>query len=155
MIYSLPLRSCTCPPSLPTRGDRGRLSLTLHFNRGGECQKRNALRRNATEAEQTLWRHLRGRQLGIRFRRQYSVDAYVLYFYAPQAKLAVEVDGSSHFVGAARQYDQQRTTYLNRFGIAVLRFTNLDVVENTAGVLNVIEAAIKCRTSTSPYPPPW
>src|SRR5262249_45029120 len=90
-----------------------------------ERQRRKALRRNASQAEQRLWEHLRGNQLGIKFRRQYSVDAYVLDFYAPHAKLAIEVDGDSHFTGTAPQYDHERTNYLNSFGIDVLRFTNL------------------------------
>jgi very-short-patch-repair endonuclease len=131
------------------------LILTLHFNRSRERQKRKALRRNASEAEQRLWQHLRGKQLGIRFRRQYSVDAYVLDFYAPQSKLAIEVDGDAHFTGTAPQSDHERTTYLNRFGIDVLRFTNLDIVENIDGVLSAIAAAVKRRNSTSPLPPPW
>lgn len=117
--------------------------LTLHFNRGSQRDKRKALRQNASDAEQRLWRHLRGKQIGTKFRRQYSVDAYVLDFYAPRAKLAIEVDGDSHFTGAAIQYDHERTTHLNRFGIEVLRFTNLDIVENIEGVLTTIEAAVK------------
>jgi very-short-patch-repair endonuclease len=90
----------------------------------------------------------------MRFRRQYSVDAYILDFYAPRSKLAIEVDGDSHFTAAAIQYDRERTTYLNRFGIEVLRFTNLDIANNIEGVLSAIEAAVKRRNSTSPLPPP-
>jgi very-short-patch-repair endonuclease len=124
--------------------------LTLHFNRGSQRDKRKALRRNASAAEQRLWQHLRGKQLGTKFRRQYSVDAYVLDSYAPRSKLAIEVDGDSHFNETAIDYDHQRTTYLNRFGIEVLRFTNLDIIDNIEGVLSTIEAAIERRSSTSP-----
>jgi len=137
-------------PLLAKEGVRGRSILTLHFNRGSECDKRQALRRNATDAEQKLWHHLRGQQLGTKFRRQYSVDAYVIDFYAPQSKLAVEVDGDSHFSPAALEYDQQRTTHLNGFGIEVLRFTNLDIFESIEGVLDTIAAALKRRSTTSP-----
>ena len=129
--------------------------MTLHFNRGRQRATRQALRRNATDAEQRLWRRLRGNQLGTRFRRQHSVDEYVLDFYAPRLKLAIEVDGDSHFTEAAIQYDRVRTIHLSRFGIDVIRFTNLDIVENIEGVLATIAAAVERRTATSPLPPPW
>jgi very-short-patch-repair endonuclease len=112
------------------------------------------LRRNAPAAEYHLWQHLKGKQLGVGFRRQYSVDAYGLDFYAPRAQLAVEVDGDSHFRTAAAEYDQERTTHLKRFGIEVLRFTNLEVFENLEGVLHTIDEALKRRAACHPNPPP-
>ena len=123
--------------------------------RTGTEKRFAALRRNASAAEQTLWQHLRRTQLGTRFRRQYGVDGYALDFYAPRAKLAIEVDGDSHFTASGREYDHLRTTYLRAFGIEVLRFTNMDILQNIEGVLTTIEAAVKRRTATSPLPPPW
>jgi very-short-patch-repair endonuclease len=137
-------------PLLAKEGARGRSSLTQHFNRSTERARRKALRCNAPAAECELWRHLKGKQLGVKFRRQYSVDVYVVDFYAPRAKLAVELDGDSHFRAAAAVYDQERTTYLKRFGIQVLRFTNLEVFENLQGVLHAVEDALKRRATTSP-----
>lgn len=136
-------------PSLPRRG-QGEVALTLHFNKPTERAKRQALRNNATPAERRLWQHLKGAQRGTKFRRQYSIDAYVLDFYAPQLKLAIEIDGDSHFSAQAIEYDQQRTVYLESFGIEVLRFTNLEVFENLAGVLARIEEVVRARRSTSP-----
>lgn len=124
--------------------------LTQHFNRRTERAERRALRTNATAAERRLWQHLRGKQLGVEFRRQYSVDAYVLDFYAPRAKLALEVDGDSHLRAAATGYDQERTTDLNRFGIEVVRFTNGEIFENIEGVLDAIEVALERRGTTAP-----
>jgi very-short-patch-repair endonuclease len=124
--------------------------VTLHFNRRSERDKRKALRSNASNAEQRLWQHLSAKQLGAKFRRQYSVDAYVLDFYAPRSKLAIEVDGDSHFTADAVQYDEERTAYIKQFGIEVLRFTNLEIFENIEGVLDNIEAAVKRRRDTSP-----
>ena len=121
--------------------------VTQHFNRCSERDKRRAPRRSSTAAEQKLWQHLRGTQLGARFRPQYSVDAYIIDFYAPRLKLAIEVDGDSHFTHEAMDYDQQRTAYLNGFGIEVLRFTNLEVVDKIEGVLAAIDAAVRRRTS--------
>ena len=137
-------------PLLAKEGVRGRSILTQHFNRGTERERRRALRRKAPDAECRLWQRLKGKQLSVKYRRHDSVDAYVLDFYAPRAKLAIEVDGDSHFRAAATFYDQERTTRLNRFGIEVLRFTNLEVSENMEGVLNTIEEALKQRATTSP-----
>jgi very-short-patch-repair endonuclease len=69
--------------------------------------------------------------------------------------LAIEIDGDSHFNADAIEYDEQRTAYLKSFGIEVLRFTNLEVFENLAGVLARIEDVLRARRATSPLPPPW
>jgi very-short-patch-repair endonuclease len=89
-------------------------------------------------------------QLGAKFRRQYSVDDYVLDFYAPRVKLAVEVDGDSHFGKAGMAHDRERTAHLQSFGIEVLRFTNLEIRENLDGVLARIDEVLQRRRGTSP-----
>jgi len=124
--------------------------MTQHFNRFSERTKRRALRHAATDAERRLWQHLKRQQLGIKFRRQHSVDAYVVDFYAPGVRLAVEIDGDSHFPPTARMYDQERTSHLERFGIAILRFTNRDVRTNLEAVLLSIAEAVKRRRETTP-----
>ncbi|MBI3784425.1 MAG: DUF559 domain-containing protein [Deltaproteobacteria bacterium] len=106
--------------------------MTLHYNRHRERDKRRSLRNNATQAELQLWSVLKGRQLGIKFRRQHSIDAFVVDFYAPSCRLAIEVDGEAHDSSEAKQYDLERTAYLQRFGIRVLRFSNAEVVANEA-----------------------
>jgi very-short-patch-repair endonuclease len=119
--------------------------MTLHFNQHREITKRRGLRKNATDAEHRLWSRLRGQQLGVKFRRQYSVDVYVLDFYAPGAKLAIEVDGASHFTPAGEDHDRARTEHLSRFGIKVVRVTNVDVLENLDGVVEAIMQALRRR----------
>jgi very-short-patch-repair endonuclease len=127
--------------------------MTQNFNRRDERGKRKSLRSNATEAEKKLWQHLKAKQLGAKFRRQYSVDAYVLDFYSAQLRLGIEIDGDSHFMADAMSYDRERTTYLEAFGIEVMRFTNLEILENMEGVLEKIEEAIK-RKKLPPLAPP-
>jgi very-short-patch-repair endonuclease len=127
--------------------------VTFNFNRRRDRGKRKSLRSDATEAEKRLWQHLKAKQLGAKFRRQYSVDAYVLDFYSPRSKLAIEIDGDSHFTVEAMEYDRERTNYIKGFGIEVIRFTNLEIVENIEGVLEKIEEAVK-RRSLPPLAPP-
>jgi very-short-patch-repair endonuclease len=111
------------------------------FNRSEDKSKRQALRRDTPPAERLLWRHLRGQQLyGLRFRRQYGVGPYVLDFYCPSQRLAVEIDGDSHDSEEAQQYDAARTAFLGQCGIQVLRFTNMEVYQDTTGVAAQIAA---------------
>ncbi len=99
------------------------------------------LRGNMPEAEVILWSVLKGKAFGgYRFRRQYSVKQFVIDFYCPQFKLAIELDGDSHFIEGAEEYDRQRQILIEAYGITFLRFTNKDVRENLNGVLNKISA---------------
>ena len=83
--------------------------MTQIFNRSSDTEKRRRLRCESPLAEQRLWLRLRNRQLmGYRFRRQYGVGPYVLDFYCPKLKLAIEVDGDNHFEAGAGEYDRVR-----------------------------------------------
>ena len=75
---------------------------------------------------------------GERFLRQYGVDQYVLDFYCPELKLAIEVDGDSHFMHGAEEQDKLRQEYIESFGIRFLRFTNEDVYTNIDGVCQTV-----------------
>jgi very-short-patch-repair endonuclease len=86
-------------------------------------QRRRELRRNQTDAEKVFWAQVRNRQFnGIRFFRQYSLGPYILDFYCPAAKLAVELDGGQHNQGKNKEYDEFRSEYLKAHGIEVIRF---------------------------------
>jgi very-short-patch-repair endonuclease len=70
--------------------------MTKLFNKKSEKEKRRSLRNNMTEAEKILWLQLKNKRLGVRFLRQFSVGAFVMDFYCPALKLAIEVDGATH-----------------------------------------------------------
>ena len=92
-------------------------------------------------AEGLVWSKLRRKQVfGYRFRTQYSVGPYVVDFYCPALKLAVEIDGDSHFLGDAYIDDQQRQAYIESFEIRFLRFTNNQVYQELDAVLDTIAA---------------
>jgi len=95
------------------------------------------------EAEVILWSQLKNRQIsGIKFRRQYSVGGYVIDFYCAKNKLAIEIDGDSHYILNAPERDEKRQQWIEQFGIRFLRFTNDDVRKNLYGVLDAIEEAV-------------
>jgi len=85
--------------------------------------------------------------LGFKFFRQYSIGHYILDFFCPVLKLAIELDGGQHGQGAQVLYDKKRTEYLNKNNIEVIRFWDNDVLKNTEGVL--LEIA---RNLTPPLP---
>jgi len=90
-------------------------------------------------AESVLWSKLRGRQmLGYKFRRQYSVGGYVVDFYCAEVRLAIEVDGDSHFQNASQARDKDREAFIKSFGIDVLRFRNVEVFEQLNDVMDAI-----------------
>ena len=127
--------------------------MTKHYNKTTEKIKRKSLRNNATEAERKLWQHLKGKQVeGVRFRRQYSVDSYVVDFYAPACKLGTEIDGDSHFLPEAIEYDRERTNYISHFGTKILRFNNYDIFHNLEGVLLRIKKIILQMKKTPNLP---
>ncbi|MFL6803362.1 MAG: endonuclease domain-containing protein, partial [Xanthobacteraceae bacterium] len=97
------------------------------------------LRHDSTVVERRLWYRLRSGQIdGHRFRRQHPAGPYVLDFYCPELRLAIELDGGQHSFAAALGRDQRRDAWLAARGVVVLRFWNSDVIENMTGVLEKI-----------------
>jgi very-short-patch-repair endonuclease len=101
------------------------------------------LRREMTDAERKLWSVLRANQAGVKFRRQVPHDRYVLDFYSHEAKLNIEVDGSQHYTEEGRAKDRLRDAELRRQGIAVMRFSDRDVLTNIVGVGQAIHEKLK------------
>jgi very-short-patch-repair endonuclease len=101
------------------------------------------LRRTMTPAERTLWQALRNKQLdGAHFRKQHAVGKVITDFVCVRARLVVEVDGDSH--ASQAEYDAQRTAWLQAYkGYRVVRFTNREVMNNLAGVVEVIRRELK------------
>jgi very-short-patch-repair endonuclease len=109
--------------------------------------RRKQLRNSLTSAEAYLWKFLQSGKLKRRkFRRQHGIGVYVLDFYCPQEKLAIELDGAFHFDDESAQYDDKRTRYLNTLGIEVIRFENVRVFEDTEVVLHEITSHFKNNT---------
>ena len=109
------------------------------------------LRKSATDCERILWRHLRNRQFAAyKFRRQHPLDPYVLDFYCPALKLAIELDGSGHDSRVREKRDQTREKFLSEEGIVVIRFWNHQVREELDSVLDAIWLALENRGNPSP-----
>jgi len=113
------------------------------FNQAEQGAVRQKLRNAMPEAEVILWSKLKGKNIsGFKFRRQHGVGKYVLDFFCPKARLAVEVDGDTHFRGKGPQKDRERERFIQLKGIKIVRFTNHDVYDNLAGVMRTIQNAL-------------
>ncbi len=105
---------------------------------------RKELRNNPTKAESMLWKALQKRQLeGRKFRRQHSLNNYIVDFLCPKEKLVVELDGKVHNNPVNQQYDYKRTKVLEKLGFKVLRFENSLVFEQMDMVLDAIKTEFK------------
>ncbi|MHB8987762.1 MAG: endonuclease domain-containing protein [Deltaproteobacteria bacterium HGW-Deltaproteobacteria-16] len=110
-----------------------------------------ALRRQSSDAEKTLWEHLRARRLnGYKFRRQVVIDSYIVDFICVEAKLIIEADGGQHTEQKA--YDVVRTARLEYLGYRVIRFWNHEILGELDAVLERISAVLMEFPSPQPSP---
>ena len=115
-----------------------------------------SLRANLTDAEERLWARLRRKQvLGVQFYRQKPIGNYIADFYAPVARLVVEVDGSQHVESEQVEHDRRRTAYLKQMGLRVLRYTDRQVLLELDPVLEEIFRAFGPWKKKSPLIPLW
>ena len=108
-----------------------------------------SLRKNQTDAEDLLWKHLRGKQAaGLKFRRQHPIANYIVDFICLEKSVIIEVDGSQH---AENKKDKERDAWLKSECFKVLRFWNNEVLINIKDVLEVI---IENCSNHPPLTPP-
>jgi very-short-patch-repair endonuclease len=111
------------------------------------------LRKKATDPERILWRHLRNRKFaGYKFPRQHPLDSYVVDFYCPAAKLAIELDGRGHNYHVGQIRDRARSEFLARKGMVALRFWNHQIRLELDSVLRAIWVCTQECCSSNPSP---
>ena len=102
------------------------------------------LRKNMTPWERKLW-YLFLKNYPVRFQRQKCIDNFIADFYCFRAKLIIELDGGGHYDPLSEKKDSERTKVLEKYGLKVIRFCNLDVDEKFYGVCSVIDIEVKKR----------
>lgn len=108
------------------------------------------MRSNPTEAESVLWLQLKGKKLGVKFRRQHPIDSFIADFVCLDKKLIIEVDGEIH--NFQQEADALRTERLNELGYEVLRFKNEEVLADVDNVLTKISTILAQRPSKKDEP---
>ena len=121
------------------------MEMTKHFNKLKLKPTRRSLRRNANSAEHLVWLYIRRKQiLGERFLRQFSIDQFIIDFYCPKLRLAIEIDGASHFNDEERKKsDIERQEHIESFGVEFLRFKNEGVYQDLDEVIENIKVRVK------------
>lgn len=103
-------------------------------------EERKELRDHMTKAEELLWKELKSRKLGVKFRRQHMILGFITDFVALSCQLIIEVDGGIH--NSQKEYDENRTFLLNERGFRMIRFTNEEVINDMDGVIRRIKEQI-------------
>ncbi|KAA0205551.1 endonuclease domain-containing protein [Candidatus Uhrbacteria bacterium] len=117
--------------------------MALIFNQWEDKDLRRELRKGQTTTELLLWDRLRSSKLGVKFRRQFGIGSYVVDFYAPRARLVIEVDGSIHELEEIRVKDVERQKDIEALGLTFLRFTSQEITGNMEAVLRTIRATLQ------------
>ncbi len=85
---------------------------------------------------------------GVKFMRQRPIGNYIVDFYSPETDLVIEVDGGQHYEKESEEYDKIRDAFLQDQGLTVLRFTNMDVLQNIENVIELIEQELIKKIDT-------
>ena len=110
----------------------------LYYNQKNKTRSRH-LRNHQTDAEMLLWSRIRRKQIkNIQFYRQKPLKNFIVDFYAPSAKLVIEIDGGQHLEEIHLEKDKKRDLQLKQLNLKVLRFDNLQVLQSIDNVLAVI-----------------
>ena len=100
------------------------------------------LRNNMTNEEKHLWYDFL-RAYPVRFNRQKVLGKYIADFYCAEAKLVIELDGSGHYTHEGKIYDKERTDFLKKYGLTVVRIPNTEIHKNFEGVCKYIDMVVK------------
>ena len=125
------------------------MKLDIVPKNGEMLPRARELRRSMTPQEQKLWyRFLR--KYPVKIYKQRIVESFIVDFYCSKALLVIEVDGSQHYTEQGEAYDLERSAVLERYGLLVLRFSNLEVEQEFDGVCTLIDKTIQSRMNLNP-----
>lgn len=140
-------------PSLPPKGEGAGNAGLIVQSQATSRARANArvLRREMTDGERLLWSRLRGEQLGVKFRRQHPLGAYIADFACLEQRLIVEIDGSQH--ADQQTYDAVRDGFFRARGLDVLRFPANAPFLNLDGLLQTLLDRIQALQAPTPTLP--
>jgi len=122
--------------------------IVRYTNKSSTKERRRELRKNQTKVEKELWLKIRNRQLGVKFRRQYNIDYYIVDFYCHELRLIIELDGYIHGEKANKEKDKKRENYLKNKGYSIIRYRNEQVKYKMESILqdliNIINIGKDC-----------
>ncbi len=101
-------------------------------------ERARELRKNMTKSEKKIYFDFL-KNWKYRILKQRPIDNYIVDFYIPELRLVIEIDGDSHYEDWAFEYDLERTEILEWYGLKIIRFTNLEILENFDWVCEILE----------------
>ena len=107
----------------------------MYTNKAALKNKRSYLRKNQTKAELVLWQKIKSKKLEVKFRRQYSIENFIVDFYCHDLKLIIELDGYIHSEEEKIRKDKVRQQFLESLGYKVLRYRNEQIKYELDNVL--------------------
>ena len=110
------------------------------------------LRKNMTKEERHLWYDFLKR-LPVTFNRQKVIGRYIVDFYCAEKKLAIELDGTQHFLEDGKRVDMERDAYLRSVGLTILRYSNRDINQQFTRVCNDILQHLATSSTACGGPP--
>ncbi|MDD2758207.1 MAG: endonuclease domain-containing protein [Patescibacteria group bacterium] len=123
------------------------------FNKKHLLSYQRNLRNKMTKSEVVFWSRVRNDQLGVRFRRQYGIGKYIVDFYCPQLKLAIEIDGLTHSDEKVFAKDEQRQKYLEGLRVIVRRYNSGDVIRKIEDIIfDLFHFIDELKKRTPPQP---
>ena len=109
------------------------------------------LRQNMTDAERLLWSKIRRKQLnGLQFYKQRIIGDCIVDFYCPKAGFVIEVDGGQHYIDEGQHSDEMRDDNIEKLGLKVVRFSNIDVLKNIDGVIQKLQDMVQPQGTIRP-----
>jgi len=106
---------------------------------------RRKLRNNATKPERILWKKLKSKQLGYKFRRQHGIESFIVDFYCPELRIVIEIDGMSHDSPDQIEKDKLREQFFQQEKIKIIHINNDEILNNVDKVMECLDAKInKC-----------
>ena len=104
-----------------------------------------------TKSETVLWKHIKGNQLGFKFRRQYGIGKFIVDFYCPSLRLAIEVDGLTHSEIEVFKKDLLKQKYLENLGIIVKRYSSEEIFKKINQILEDMYQTCTELSKTNTY----
>lgn len=127
--------------------------MTKLFNKRKFQAFRSELRGRMTKSEALLWKYIKNDNLGFRFRRQHGIGNYIVDFYCPKLKLAIEIDGLTHAEQKVFEKDQRKERFIKENSITLKRYSDTQIFNDLDNVLMDIENTCKEIASTPATPP--
>ena len=116
----------------------------MKYNSKSLINNSRVLRKEMTRHERHLWFDFL-HEHKLKWRRQYIISGYIVDFYSPQARLAIELDGSQHYEPANMMYDEKRTQRIEEYDIEIIRFSNLEIDRYFDSVCQTIDHKSELR----------